>query len=60
MKKKFDAIVERCKNGLRLNNTGYCYYYTIGLYLFRLTDEKATNSKAVKEYKAELRSILRQ
>ena len=60
MKKAFDLIVERCSNGLRLNNSGYCYYYTIGLYLFRLTSERANCSKDVKEYKAELRRILRQ
>lgn len=60
MKKEFDLIVERCSNGLRLNNSGYCYYYTIGLYLFRLKSERANCSKDVKEYKAELRRILRQ
>lgn len=58
MKKRFEHIVERCKAGLRLNNSGFCYFYTIGLYLFRLTSEKAPSSKAVKEYKDKLTRML--
>ncbi|MCK0535175.1 hypothetical protein MXE39_08070, partial [Anaerobiospirillum sp. NML120511] len=58
MKKRFEHIVERCKAGLRLNNSGFCYFYTIGLYLFRLTSEKAPSPKAVKEYKDKLTRML--